>query len=162
MSFIERPRSTCALGGALATIGDLPGVVPISHTPSGCAGNLSGATAFGSGNSGSGYCSGGSVPVISVSRRIPQRSKGQHIADEKRCKADSRIPDQLRHQKHDDKRGNHVDNSAYQLIKTMKCRIERNFQPGHQFPARGIIMGCHHDACVLRIAHHNLAMVSPS
>ena len=69
MSFIERPRSTCALGGALATIGDLPGVVPISHTPSGCAGNLSGATAFGSGNSGSGYCSGGSVPVSNVGEK---------------------------------------------------------------------------------------------
>ncbi|SEL03691.1 nitrogenase molybdenum-iron protein beta chain [Butyrivibrio sp. ob235] len=66
MSYIERPRSTCALGGALATIGDLPGVVAISHTPSGCAGNLSGATAFGSGNSGSGYCTGGSVPVSNV------------------------------------------------------------------------------------------------
>lgn len=69
MSYIERPRSTCALGGALATIGELPGVVPVSHTPSGCAGNLSGATAFGSGNSGSGYCTGGSVPVSNVGEK---------------------------------------------------------------------------------------------
>lgn len=62
-SCIERPRTTCSLGGALATISALPGVIPISHTTSGCAGNLSGATAFNSGYCGSNYCSGQSVPV---------------------------------------------------------------------------------------------------
>ena len=62
-SCIERPRTTCSLGGALSTISALSGVIPISHTTSGCAGNLSGTTAFNSGYCGSNYCSGQSVPV---------------------------------------------------------------------------------------------------
>lgn len=68
-SYIERPRTACSLGGALATISSLPGVVPISHTTAGCAGNLSIATAFNSGSCGSSYCSGQSVPVSNISER---------------------------------------------------------------------------------------------
>ena len=65
-TFIERPRTTCALGGALATISALPRVVPIIHTALGCGGNLSGATAFGSGYCGSSYSSGQSAPSSGI------------------------------------------------------------------------------------------------
>ncbi|EKQ55513.1 MULTISPECIES: nitrogenase component 1 [unclassified Clostridium] len=67
MSFyIEKPRTTCALGGALAAISALSEVVPIAHTAAGCPGNLSGATGFSAGNCGSSYCSGASVPVSNI------------------------------------------------------------------------------------------------
>ena len=65
-AFIERPRTSCALGGALATISALPGVAPVIHTAMGCGGNLSGATAFGSGYCGSSYCSGQSAPTSGI------------------------------------------------------------------------------------------------
>lgn len=65
-TWIERPRFSCALGGALSTISALPEVVPIVHAASGCAGNLSGAAAFGGGYFGSGYCGGQSVPTSGV------------------------------------------------------------------------------------------------
>ncbi len=65
-NFIERPRTSCALGGALATLSALPRVVPIIHTALGCGGNLSGATAFGSGYCGSSYCSGPSAPSSGI------------------------------------------------------------------------------------------------
>ncbi len=64
--FIERPRTSCALGGALVTIGSLPRVVAISHTALGCAGNLSGAISAGSGYLGAGYCSGQSTPTSGI------------------------------------------------------------------------------------------------
>lgn len=64
--YVEKPRTTCALGGALAAISSLSGVVPIAHTASGCPGNLASATAFSSGNIGSSYCSGSSVPVSNI------------------------------------------------------------------------------------------------
>lgn len=65
-TWIEKPRFSCALGGALSTISALPDVVPIVHAASGCAGNLSGAAAFGGGYFGSGYCSGQSIPTSGV------------------------------------------------------------------------------------------------
>ncbi len=64
--FIERPRTSCALGGALVTISSLPRVVAISHAASGCAGNLSGAISAGAGYFGSGYCSGQSTPTSGI------------------------------------------------------------------------------------------------
>ena len=36
MSFIERPRFSCMLGGALATLTSLPRVIPIIHGAQGC------------------------------------------------------------------------------------------------------------------------------
>ncbi|MDR0858522.1 MAG: hypothetical protein LBN97_05800 [Oscillospiraceae bacterium] len=63
---IERPRASCALGGALAAISALPGVVPIIHTALGCGGSLSGAASFGSGYFGSGYCSGFLAPSSGI------------------------------------------------------------------------------------------------
>ncbi|SDF24757.1 hypothetical protein [Sporomusa acidovorans] len=38
--FIERPRYTCALGGAIATVSALPKAIPILHAPPGCASNF--------------------------------------------------------------------------------------------------------------------------
>jgi nitrogenase molybdenum-iron protein beta chain len=63
---IERPRSACALSGALAAISALPEVIPIIHTSLGCGGNLSGSASFGSGYFGSGYCSGSSAPSSGI------------------------------------------------------------------------------------------------
>ncbi|MDR0906893.1 MAG: hypothetical protein LBN00_12125 [Oscillospiraceae bacterium] len=65
-TFVERPRSACALSGALVTVTSLPGVVPIVHAASGCAGNLSGVAAFGGGNYGSGNCGAGTIPTSSI------------------------------------------------------------------------------------------------
>jgi nitrogenase molybdenum-iron protein beta chain len=64
--FIERPRTACALAGALSTIGSLPEVIPIIHTTLGCGGNLANSVAFGSGYLGGGYCSGSQAPSSGV------------------------------------------------------------------------------------------------
>jgi nitrogenase molybdenum-iron protein beta chain len=64
--FIERPRTACALAGALAVIGNLPDVVPIVHTSLGCGGNLGNAIAFGAGYLGGGYCNGPASPSSGV------------------------------------------------------------------------------------------------
>lgn len=80
--FIEKPRTTCSLGGALSVIGALPGVVPIAHTAMGCAGNLSGAITSGSGNCGSSYCSGSSVPCSSVGEQHVVFGGGDRLNEE--------------------------------------------------------------------------------
>ncbi|AFS79168.1 nitrogenase molybdenum-iron protein beta subunit NifK [Gottschalkia acidurici 9a] len=67
--FIDRPRYSCALGGALGTIRALPKVVPIMHAAAGCGGNLSSAINFGAGYVGSGYCSGQALPSTNVIER---------------------------------------------------------------------------------------------
>lgn len=61
-NFIERPRYTCALGGALATVTALPKTIPIMHSSSGCAGNLAWTQFGGSGLQVGGYCGALSVP----------------------------------------------------------------------------------------------------
>lgn len=66
MTYIERPRFSCALGGALSTISALPRVVPIVHATAGCGANLFGAYMGGSGFWGSGYCGGSSVPTSGI------------------------------------------------------------------------------------------------
>lgn len=66
MTYIERPRFSCALGGALSTINALPKVVPIVHATSGCGANLFSASMGGSGFWGSGYCGGSSVPTSGI------------------------------------------------------------------------------------------------
>lgn len=65
MSYIERPRFSCTLGGALDTINSIPGAVPIIHAASGCGGNLFGSQQLG-GAYGSGYCGGLSVPSSNI------------------------------------------------------------------------------------------------
>ncbi|MDR0423919.1 MAG: hypothetical protein LBH39_00410 [Clostridiales Family XIII bacterium] len=64
--FLERPRTACALAGALSAIGNLPDVIPIVHTSIGCGGNLANSVAFGSGYLGGGYCNGGQAPSTGV------------------------------------------------------------------------------------------------
>lgn len=65
-NFIERPRYSCALGGALATAGALPDTIPIMHAASGCAGNFAWAQSGGSGLQVGGYCGGLTVPGSNV------------------------------------------------------------------------------------------------
>jgi len=66
LEFIDRPRTSCALGGALAAISSLPNVIPVIHTALGCGGNLMNSVAFGAGYLGSSYCSGNSAPTSAV------------------------------------------------------------------------------------------------
>jgi nitrogenase molybdenum-iron protein beta chain len=64
--FVERPRFSCTLGGALSTVTAIAGAVPIVHASAGCGGNLFTAQQGGSGFFGSGYCGGLSVPGSNV------------------------------------------------------------------------------------------------
>ena len=63
---IEQPRTTCAQGGALATINALPHVIAISHAAEGCAGNLTNPISFCSGYNGEGYCGGTQIPTSAI------------------------------------------------------------------------------------------------
>ncbi len=64
--FIDRPKYSCALGGAISTLNALPGVAPILHAAPGCGLNLSYAINGGSGYVGSGYCGGACLPSTNV------------------------------------------------------------------------------------------------
>lgn len=68
-TFIERPRTTCALGGAIATANALPRVSIITHTAIGCGGNLAGTINGCGGNLGEGYCSGSQLPSSAVGEK---------------------------------------------------------------------------------------------
>ncbi|MBP2625445.1 MAG: oxidoreductase/nitrogenase component 1 [Firmicutes bacterium] len=68
-SFIERPRFTCALGGAMATVTALPRTVAILHAPSGCAGNNAWTQAGGCGLQVGGYCGGLSIPGSNIQEK---------------------------------------------------------------------------------------------
>ncbi|MDR1578210.1 MAG: hypothetical protein LBT86_08315 [Deltaproteobacteria bacterium] len=65
-SFIERAKSSCALGGAIATISSLPRSIPIVHASGGCAQTLSATYNLGSGYKGPGYCSGTMTPTSNI------------------------------------------------------------------------------------------------
>ncbi|HEY3423368.1 MAG TPA: nitrogenase component 1 [Negativicutes bacterium] len=65
-TFIERPKFTCALGGALVTISALARAVPIVHAAGGCAALLSGTYNSASGYKGTGYCGGTMIPTSSI------------------------------------------------------------------------------------------------
>ncbi|MBJ6724332.1 nitrogenase component 1 [Geomesophilobacter sediminis] len=65
-AFIEKPRFTCPLGGALATVGALPRAVAVLHASQGCGGNSIGAIMQGAGHTGSGYCGGASIPTSAI------------------------------------------------------------------------------------------------
>ncbi|MHB8064183.1 MAG: nitrogenase component 1 [Ruminiclostridium sp.] len=65
MAYIERPRFSCALGGALETITSLPGVAPVIHASAGCGANLFGSQQAG-GTYGAGYCGGLSASSSNV------------------------------------------------------------------------------------------------
>ncbi|GHU41736.1 oxidoreductase nitrogenase component 1 [Clostridia bacterium] len=64
--FIERPRSFCALGGALLTVEALPEVVPILHTAMGCGGSIYWNQYGSTGYLGAGYCGGLAVPSSNI------------------------------------------------------------------------------------------------
>ncbi|MBQ3795080.1 MAG: hypothetical protein II842_02160 [Butyrivibrio sp.] len=67
--YVERPRTTCALGGAIAVINALPGVTLVNHTAIGCGGNLSGAISGGAGNMGDGVFAGSHMPSSAVGEK---------------------------------------------------------------------------------------------
>jgi nitrogenase molybdenum-iron protein beta chain len=65
-TFIDRPKYSCALGGALATLAALPRTAPIIHASPGCGLNLGYAIDGGSGYFGSGYIGGAALPSTNV------------------------------------------------------------------------------------------------
>ncbi|MCX7745368.1 MAG: hypothetical protein N2645_00550 [Clostridia bacterium] len=67
--FIERPRSFCALGGAMLSAAALPGVVPVLHTSMGCGGSIYWNQFGSTGYLGAGYCGGMAVPSSNVQEK---------------------------------------------------------------------------------------------
>jgi nitrogenase molybdenum-iron protein beta chain len=65
-SFIERAKTSCALGGAIAAVSSLPRAIPIVHASGGCAQTLSATYNLGSGYKGPGYCSGTMTPTSNI------------------------------------------------------------------------------------------------
>ena len=80
--FIERPRFTCALGGALITATALPNTVPVVHGPPGCAGNLAWTQAGGCGLQVGGYCGGISMPGSNIQDREVIFGGGQRLEEQ--------------------------------------------------------------------------------
>ena len=68
-NFIDRPRYSCALGGALATLRAIPRAIPVVHASAGCGQNLYIAMNSGGGYLGGGYCGGNSLPSSNVVER---------------------------------------------------------------------------------------------
>ncbi|MDR2747994.1 MAG: hypothetical protein LBB77_11185 [Treponema sp.] len=64
--FIDRPRYTCALGGAMGTLHALPRTITIIHGSAGCGGNINAAINAGAGYLGGGYCGGSALPSSNV------------------------------------------------------------------------------------------------
>ncbi|MDR3123142.1 MAG: hypothetical protein LBU16_05115 [Treponema sp.] len=67
--FVDRPRYTCALGGAVGTIQAIPRAIAIIHGSAGCGGNIFSALNAGSGYIGGGYCGGQAMPSSNVVER---------------------------------------------------------------------------------------------
>ncbi|MEI7812683.1 MAG: nitrogenase component 1 [Ignavibacteria bacterium] len=67
--YLEKPRTSCALGGALATVNALPRTVGILHASVGCGGMASAALNAGAGYLGSSYCGGTSTPTSGISEK---------------------------------------------------------------------------------------------
>lgn len=68
-NFVERPRYSCALGGALSTLRAITRAIPIIHASSGCGHNLHNATNAGSAYLGGGYCGSTSLPSTNVTEK---------------------------------------------------------------------------------------------
>jgi len=64
--YVERARYSCALNGATATVTALPRAIPIMHSGSGCAGNISWTQQGACGLQVGGYCGGLSIPSSCV------------------------------------------------------------------------------------------------
>jgi nitrogenase molybdenum-iron protein beta chain len=69
LSYVERPRFFCSLGGALSTLEALPDTVAILHAAIGCSGSIAWAQNGGSALNVGGYCGGLSVPSTNVIER---------------------------------------------------------------------------------------------
>jgi nitrogenase molybdenum-iron protein beta chain len=69
MSFIESPRSTCALGGALAYINSLAKTAPVIHAGPGCGSVLTFGQNFGGGYQHIGYAGGFAAPSSNTLER---------------------------------------------------------------------------------------------
>jgi nitrogenase molybdenum-iron protein beta chain len=67
--FVDRPRYTCALGGALFTLRALPRTIPIIHASAGCGFNIQNAGNPGAGYLGGGYCGGAAWSSSNVVER---------------------------------------------------------------------------------------------
>ncbi|MDR1971693.1 MAG: hypothetical protein LBQ46_07205 [Treponema sp.] len=67
--FIDRPRYTCALGGAVGTLHALHRAITIIHGSAGCGGNINAALNAGAGYLGGGYCGGSALPSSNVVER---------------------------------------------------------------------------------------------
>jgi nitrogenase molybdenum-iron protein beta chain len=81
-SYIERPRFTCALGGAIAAVTAVDRAVPIVHGPPGCAGNLAWTQAGGCGLQVGGYCGGLSAPGSNIQEREVVFGGGERLAEQ--------------------------------------------------------------------------------
>ncbi|MDR1029345.1 MAG: hypothetical protein LBL76_00570 [Treponema sp.] len=68
-TFVDRPRYTCALGGAVGTLRAIPRAIPIIHASAGCGGNISTALNAGASYLGGGYCGGLALPSSNVVER---------------------------------------------------------------------------------------------
>jgi nitrogenase molybdenum-iron protein beta chain len=67
--FVDRPRYTCALGGAIGTLHAIPRAITIVHGSAGCGGNINNALNAGAGYLGGGYCGGAALPSSNVVER---------------------------------------------------------------------------------------------
>jgi nitrogenase molybdenum-iron protein beta chain len=68
-TFVDRPRYSCALGGALAVLRAIPRAIPIIHASAGCGQNLGIGINAGGGYLGGGYCGGNALPSSNISER---------------------------------------------------------------------------------------------
>jgi nitrogenase molybdenum-iron protein beta chain len=87
-TFIEKPRYSCALGGALATVNALPRTVSILHASVGCGGMSSAAINGASGYLGSGYCGGNSTPASGISEKEIVFGGAERLAEQIKNTAD--------------------------------------------------------------------------
>ncbi|MDR2259002.1 MAG: hypothetical protein LBE14_07630 [Treponema sp.] len=67
--FVDRPRYTCALGGAVGTLRAMDRTIAIIHGSAGCGGNITNALNAGAGYIGGGYCGGYALPSSNVVER---------------------------------------------------------------------------------------------
>lgn len=68
-TIIDTPRHSCALGGALSTVGAIKGLVPIIHGGPGCGGQVFYGQNFAGGYRGSGVLGGVSIPSTNTYER---------------------------------------------------------------------------------------------
>ncbi|GHU23025.1 oxidoreductase nitrogenase component 1 [Spirochaetia bacterium] len=67
--FVDRPRYSCALGGAVGMLRAMPRTIAIVHGSAGCGGNINAAINAGAGYLGGGYCGGSALPSSNVVER---------------------------------------------------------------------------------------------